>query len=266
MQNKFAPDGKMTKPAKQTEIPFEMSVVEGGMSKEERRRAYAKSYREKNKSRLDENIKNWRKANPDWGKKYRQENKAIISIKDRKYRDENKERVADSVTKWRKANPEKTKVYYKRYREKNKDKVNTRLRIYRKKNKEKVRQWERNKNVKHKDRIGQYNKVYYQNNKQRLLGVYNKWKGENKERIVGYNLKKLYGLSIQEYNDMAESQSGKCAICGMKEKGKRLAVDHCHTYGKVRGLLCSRCNMALGSLKDSPEILQKAILYLQESK
>ena len=65
-----------------------------------------------------------------------------------------------------------------------------------------------------------------------------------------------------EYKEMLESQGGVCAICGAMPKG-RLAVDHDHATGQVRGLLCSPCNVALGFLRDDPIRLKAAIAYLE---
>lgn len=64
---------------------------------------------------------------------------------------------------------------------------------------------------------------------------------------------------------MLHNQGNKCKICETHESefDKRLAVDHCHKTGKVRGLLCSSCNTSLGKFKDDPEILRRAINYLE---
>lgn len=84
------------------------------------------------------------------------------------------------------------------------------------------------------------------------------------------DLKRVYGISLAEYADIAAKQNNKCAICFNPEtqfRGNRLralAVDHCHTTGKVRGLLCSDCNTGIGKLKDDPKILQSAIRYLEK--
>ena len=78
---------------------------------------------------------------------------------------------------------------------------------------------------------------------------------------------RVYSLSSQEY-DTLYSKEG-CFICGSKEyigvygKVKELSVDHCHTTGKVRGLLCQSCNVGLGAFKDNPESLRKAVNYLE---
>ena len=73
-----------------------------------------------------------------------------------------------------------------------------------------------------------------------------------------------YGLKPEEYEQMVTSQKNLCAICGTKEEGNVLCIDHDHTTGKVRGLLCTNCNIGLGNLKDNVQIFQSAIAYLQK--
>lgn len=68
-----------------------------------------------------------------------------------------------------------------------------------------------------------------------------------------------YGLTDQTYNDMFDEQDGKCKICN---KAVTLVVDHCHSTGKIRGLLCNPCNTSLGHFEDDIERLRKAIKYL----
>ena len=82
----------------------------------------------------------------------------------------------------------------------------------------------------------------------------------------GYDahLKRTYGLSIEDYNRLFAEQNGCCLICGKHQSNLKykLAVDHDHKTGEVRGLLCKRCNAGLGNFKDSEDMLQKAIMYL----
>ncbi len=86
------------------------------------------------------------------------------------------------------------------------------------------------------------------------------------------HLKKKFGLTIEEYNKLLKKQNGVCVICGKKEivkwKGilKSLAVDHNHKTGKVRGLLCYKCNIGIGFFQEDILILKKAIEYLEELK
>jgi hypothetical protein len=90
-------------------------------------------------------------------------------------------------------------------------------------------------------------------------------KKEMKEVSIRYNLKRQFNLTPEQYDDILTKQNGRCAICGIhqSEIDYRLAVDHSHSTGNVRGLLCHQCNMGIGNLNDSVEILRKAIEYLE---
>lgn len=79
------------------------------------------------------------------------------------------------------------------------------------------------------------------------------------------NLKHLYGITLENYERLYNRQEGHCAICDkwFPQFGKKgLGVDHDHTTGKIRGLLCNRCNMGIGCLADNIEILLRAIAYI----
>lgn len=92
-----------------------------------------------------------------------------------------------------------------------------------------------------------------------------KVKEAKKENAWRNNLKQ-YGITEADYEQMYERQMGICAICHKPETDIRLAVDHDHATGKVRGLLCKRCNMAIGLLGDDPYVVMTAALYLKGSK
>lgn len=87
-------------------------------------------------------------------------------------------------------------------------------------------------------------------------------------KLAGYALKRRYGISVEEYATMLEAQGFKCGICSVENDptGRNFAVDHCHATGKIRGLLCSNCNTALGSFKDSVDRLKSAIQYLESKQ
>lgn len=91
---------------------------------------------------------------------------------------------------------------------------------------------------------------YYQENKER----YAIWRRRAKLRS--------YGLSEDDFISMVDAQHGRCAICGAECE---LVVDHDHETGKVRGLLCRNCNLALGFLEDSIFRFETAAVYLQRS-
>lgn len=76
------------------------------------------------------------------------------------------------------------------------------------------------------------------------------------------HLKRTYGLSPERYDEMLVEQDGLCAICGGRDDGRSLAVDHDHATGEVRGLLCGGCNLGLGSFRDSSRYLMAAVAYL----
>ena len=94
---------------------------------------------------------------------------------------------------------------------------------------------------------------------------------EGQLAIRNMNLLK-FGITADEYDEMHRSQDGVCAICGKPEEMSnqyglmRLAVDHNHETGKVRGLLCMKCNRSLGMLGEDIGIMRKMIEYIKEKK
>lgn len=95
----------------------------------------------------------------------------------------------------------------------------------------------------------------------------------NRDKIHAKNrewrIKSKYDISIERYNELLNEQKHLCAICGKKSSdalNRKLAVDHDHETGEVRGLLCGNCNNGLGRFKDDISLLEKAISYLKESK
>ena len=89
---------------------------------------------------------------------------------------------------------------------------------------------------------------------------------ENPDRTRNNDLKRNYGITLKEHQDMYNEQNGLCAICKKEGDGrwKKLCVDHDHKTGKVRKLLCRNCNMVLGQVEDNIHILQSMIQYLQQ--
>ena len=80
--------------------------------------------------------------------------------------------------------------------------------------------------------------------------------------------KRQYGITVEDYDRMLEAQEGGCAVCGVKEPGGRtkyFAVDHCHGTGRVRGLLCTKCNRGLGLFNDDTARLLAAANYLERT-
>lgn len=93
------------------------------------------------------------------------------------------------------------------------------------------------------------------------------WRLRNPGRVKAMDratsLRSLYGITVQQYDEMLRSQQGVCAICkGSCASGRNLAVDHDHNTGKIRGLLCGNCNQGIGRFSDDQEIMQAAINYI----
>lgn len=84
------------------------------------------------------------------------------------------------------------------------------------------------------------------------------------EQRKGYSRKHMYGLTQSAYNDMVEAQGNLCLLCDCVLTTPH--VDHCHSTGAVRGLLCKHCNTGLGHFKDDPVRLQRAVSYLIERR
>ena len=77
-------------------------------------------------------------------------------------------------------------------------------------------------------------------------------------------MQKTFGITAERYAELLRLQGGRCAICRARPRSKRLAVDHDHQTGAVRGLCCKRCNHdLLGAAHDDVELLRRAIAYLE---
>lgn len=101
------------------------------------------------------------------------------------------------------------------------------------------------------------------------------WYSRNKEYTKLYQesrktstedrrLNRIYGISLKDLNLMVKDQDNKCKICGDSFLNSRMCVDHCHKTGKIRGILCNKCNSGIGLLKDSRDVVKNAYNYLEE--
>jgi hypothetical protein len=101
-------------------------------------------------------------------------------------------------------------------------------------------------------------KAWYVSKRAEIL----KSRRERRKRTGEYR-RYVYGLSLEEFNALAAAQNGRCAICFEVPTGRGFHVDHCHLTGRIRGLLCRGCNLALGQMKDDPARLVRAADYLR---
>lgn len=148
-----------------------------------------------------------------------EEKKARKTAYKKSWRAANREKDNIVNAAWKKANPDKVKIMGKAWREANKEK-----------RKEYMNSWWKN----NKDK----NKVY---------------RTVHKNRNENHRLKRKYGITLEDRQKMFDEQQGKCKGCGINESelNKPLHIDHNHTTGKVRCLLCGSCNRALGLVKDN---------------
>lgn len=112
----------------------------------------------------------------------------------------------------------------------------------------------------------QYARDYRAKNRERKRAVDREHYHQNKDMHRNSYLQRTYGISLEDYNLHLAEQGGLCKICGNPPSGKgiggRLHVDHDHVTGAYRALLCNNCNLGLGNLQDSAELLRKAADYL----
>ncbi len=108
--------------------------------------------------------------------------------------------------------------------------------------------------------------------RKRILDATARWRERNPDADADKHLRRKYGITLERYNELFEAQGGVCALCKKGEATKRrkkgegrerLAVDHCHDTGRVRGLLCFKCNTAIGSLGDTEEDARRVVEYLK---
>jgi len=90
------------------------------------------------------------------------------------------------------------------------------------------------------------------------------YRARNPNQVRSSNLKKVYGITLERFNDIFASQGNRCAICRADSTpGKNWHVDHCHGTGKIRGILCHHCNLMIGNARDNVGTLLAAVDYLK---
>jgi len=107
-------------------------------------------------------------------------------------------------------------------------------------------------------------KRYYSETKDARKAYQKNYRKLNPIAYKNVELKRDYGITIDDYDNMVKKQQNRCAICNshQSELKQTLHVDHCHSTGKVRGLLCKKCNSAIGLFEDSQDRLKRAIEYI----
>lgn len=118
------------------------------------------------------------------------------------------------------------------------------------------------------DKKREWQMEYNRKNRAKINAAQREWAKKNPEKSKLYqrksDFKAHYGITIEQYDKMFDKQQGFCAICLRHQKlfSLRLAVDHSHKTGKIRGLLCSSCNTALGLIGEENQTLQRMVAYI----
>lgn len=164
---------------------------------------------------------------------------------------------------------EKQKAYNGLYYNANKEKLRAYAKAYCEANKEKLRLANKARYEASKEERKTDAKIYYELNKNVTETKLHKkaYRKANSKRTKVYMLRRLYGLSFDDYNNMLMMQNNSCVICKTEESKlpRKLSVDHDHNSGKVRGLLCAFCNRALGLFNDEQSRILQAIEYINGS-
>src|SRR2546428_9677 len=100
----------------------------------------------------------------------------------------------------------------------------------------------------------EYKQSYYRANRARLTNI------SERARLL-----RMYGITPEQYDQMLLEQQGRCKICPRRPSKRKLNIDHCHKTGKVRGLLCWRCNQMLGYAGDQASVLRGGADYLERN-
>lgn len=173
------------------------------------------------------------------------------------------------------SDPEKDKAYKRAYYQKNANKIKERAKIWNQENRERrtAIQQAYESNPQNHERLlkikRERQRAVRSANPDEALRKQREYNSQNSRLRHAWRLKNVYGISLEDYDRMLESQGGGCAICGGppgKGRGGPLnffCVDHDHQTGRVRGLLCVDHNTGLGRFEDSLNLLLKAVEYLK---
>ncbi len=122
--------------------------------------------------------------------------------------------------------------------------------------------------MRHKDpeTLKAYMRDWRAKNREKTRAYNRDWRKANPTKHASYVMEKRYGITHEERDTLLARQGGVCAICGTSDPGAKRGwhVDHCHSTGRVRGILCPNCNVGLGNFRDQPHLLTRAIDYLKK--
>lgn len=202
----------------------------------EAHKEHYKQYREQNKDKISQYGKQRYKTNKD---------KIIETVK--QYRETHNEEINDRKRQYYQSHKNELNAKSKQYREIKKDKIKEERKEYYKTNKDKIMQHTKQYWEAHREESKEQKKQYYQNHREERKVKDKQYYETHQNEIKKYRLKHYYGITSIQFYTILKQQSYKCAICGKKINERSANVDHNHTTGAVRGLLCTQCNLNLGT-------------------
>lgn len=168
---------------------------------------------------------------------------------------------------YRASHRDEINAYARDYRIKHRDEVNIKRRTYNAAHKEKIYAQNKAYRAVHREELNARKRAYYATDREKYNARHRAWRAANRKKVRFYGLKDRLGMSQAEYEALLDSQGGVCAICQKSNwNGKTPHVDHDHTTGKIRGILCHNCNYSLGLIMDDPKIAQAMVDYLEKYK
>ena len=159
-------------------------------------------------------------------------------------------------------NSEQRKEYHRRWYQENKERTMLQHKTYRDANKELTSQYNQTYYEGNKEGFVRRAKAYRESHREEESARTSAYHAANREQRRAYQLTRRYGLTTEEWTSLYQQQNGLSAICSKAFIDNDIVVDHCHARGKVRGLLCRRCNAGLGNFDDSADMLLRAHQYL----
>jgi Recombination endonuclease VII len=198
----------------------------------------------------------------------------------KQYRETHKEEIRACMREYYRTHIDEKKKYNKQYRLENREKLAAQRKAYGIKHSDRLKAYYKKWRKEHPDYSPSYNRQYWVDNKAELTAKGAEWQKahhelvkayaqkcyqkSNKDKHIRKRLKRLYGITPEQKQELLESQGSKCGACGSINAGpKGWTLDHDHVTGFIRGVLCHGCNTSLGLLGDSVDRLKALIGYLQ---
>jgi hypothetical protein len=165
---------------------------------------------------------------------------------------------------------EERKKYHKQWYDDNKKRILERQKRYNDTHQKERSTYGKAYRDEHKEEIAESKKQYYENNKEQRIQYNKQYHNSHKETTRKRSRKRTiikHGVTPEQHTEIFNKQQGCCMICGRHQSELKLAlaIDHDHTTGKIRGLLCGKCNRGIGYLNDDVNLLLKAIEYLKNN-